>query len=95
MIPLLRDLRFDGISRLAGIQIDWGLIIALVERWRPEALAFHFPIGECMISLQDVSVLIGLCIDGPPITGITAVKDDGAIILGMYLDYALVTNLVD
>lgn len=64
----------DGVSRLAGIQIDWGLITALVERWIPETHTFNFSVGECMISLQDVSVLLGLLIDGPPITGFTAVK---------------------
>ncbi|XP_074326285.1 serine/threonine-protein phosphatase 7 long form homolog [Apium graveolens] len=74
MVPILRDLSFDGVSRLTGIQIDWSLITALIERWRPETHTFHFPIGECMISLQDVSCLLGLRIDGAAVTSFTAVE---------------------
>lgn len=73
MVPLLTDLRFDGVSRLTSIQIDWSLITALIERWRPETHTFHLPIGECMISLQDVSIRLGLRIDGPAVIGVTAV----------------------
>lgn len=78
MVRLLTDLRFDGVSRLTGIQIDWSLITALIERWRPETHTFHLPIGECTISLQDVSVLLGLRIDGPAVIGVTAVDDGWA-----------------
>lgn len=78
MVRLLTDLRFDGVSRLTGIQIDWSLITALIERWRPETHTFHLPIGECTISLQDVSILLGLRIDGPAVIGVTAVDDGWA-----------------
>lgn len=69
MVPILRKLRFDGVARLAGISIDWSLVTALVERWRPETHTFHLPTGECTITLQDVSVLLGLRIDGAVVTG--------------------------
>ncbi|KAK1355732.1 hypothetical protein POM88_048988 [Heracleum sosnowskyi] len=71
MVPILRDLRFDGVARLAGMAIDWSLITVLVERWRPETHTFHLPIGECTITLQDVSVLLGLRIHGNAVTGHT------------------------
>ncbi|KAL8156428.1 hypothetical protein AgCh_001497 [Apium graveolens] len=71
LVPILRDLRFDVVARLAGIIIDWGLITALVERWRPETHTFHLPTGECTITLQDVSILLGLRIDGKAVTGHT------------------------
>lgn len=52
MIPILKDLRFDGVARLSCINIGWSLITAFVERWRPKTLTFHLPIGKCTITLQ-------------------------------------------
>lgn len=83
MVPILQDLCFDGVSRLTGIQIDWSFITVLVERWRPETHTFHLPMGECMILLEDVSVLLGLRIDGPAVTSFTAV--DGG--WGKYVEH--------
>ncbi|XP_017256611.1 serine/threonine-protein phosphatase 7 long form homolog [Daucus carota subsp. sativus] len=71
MVPLLRDVGFDGVARLTSIHIDWSLVTALVERWRPETHTFHLPVGECSITLQDVSVILGLRVDGCAITGST------------------------
>ena len=64
---------FHGIYRLGHI-IDWPLITCLVERWRPETHTFHVPVGEMTITLQDVAIILGLCIDGPAVTG-TCVLD--------------------
>ncbi len=44
--------------------IDRGLIAALVERWRPETNSFHLPVGECTVTLEDVSCLWGLSVTG-------------------------------
>ena len=65
---------FYGIYRLSHIIIDWPLITCLVERWRPETHTFHVPVGEMTITLQDVAIILALCIDGPAITG-TCVLD--------------------
>ncbi|XP_006605149.1 protein MAIN-LIKE 1-like [Glycine soja] len=43
---------------------DPGLISAFVERWHNETSTFHLPVGELMITLDDVSSLLHL-----PITG--------------------------
>ena len=51
--------------------INGSLIAALVERWRPETQTFHLPFGEMTVTLQDVSVLWGLPIQGVPISGIS------------------------
>lgn len=71
MIPLLVQTGFYGISRVTSLQLDWNLISALVERWRPETHTFHLPIGECTITLQDVAILLGLPVDGEPVVGVS------------------------
>ncbi|XP_028193226.1 protein MAIN-LIKE 1-like [Glycine soja] len=56
-----------GLSPLIGCSVvtgDPGLISVLVERWHGEINSFHLPVGELMITLDDVSSLLHL-----PITG--------------------------
>ncbi|KAF1896199.1 hypothetical protein Lal_00027266 [Lupinus albus] len=40
----------------------------MVERWRQETHSFHFPNGECIITLQDVAYQLAIPIDGKAIT---------------------------
>ena len=65
---------FYGIYRLGHIMIDWPLITCLIERWHLETHTFHVPFGDMTITLQDVSIILGLRIDGPTVTG-TCVLD--------------------
>ena len=58
---------FYGVYRVRHISLDWPLITSLVERWRPETHTFYLPIGEMTIILQDVAMILGLRIYGPPI----------------------------
>uniref|UniRef100_A0A9I9E1F2 Aminotransferase-like plant mobile domain-containing protein n=1 Tax=Cucumis melo TaxID=3656 RepID=A0A9I9E1F2_CUCME len=67
--PYLEAAGFLGVSQVGFMQLDWHLITALVERWRPETYTFHMPCGECTITLQDVAVQLGLPVDGEPLTG--------------------------
>jgi hypothetical protein len=53
---------------LPFIKLDWHLITTLVERWRPETHTFHLPSGEMTITLEDVSIQLGLPVDGLPVT---------------------------
>ncbi|XP_012848924.1 PREDICTED: serine/threonine-protein phosphatase 7 long form homolog isoform X1 [Erythranthe guttata] len=61
---------FYGVYKAGRMRLDHALITALVERWRPETHTFHLPVGETTVTLQDISVLWGLPVDGDPITGV-------------------------
>ena len=43
---------------------DWGVISAFVERWHKETNSFHLPVGELIITLDDVASLLHLPIIG-------------------------------
>ncbi|XP_021991078.2 serine/threonine-protein phosphatase 7 long form homolog [Helianthus annuus] len=66
---LIHAAGFSGILQIGYKYVDYALITALVERWRPETHTFHLPFGETTVTLQDVNVLWGLPIDGLPISG--------------------------
>ncbi|KAL9665761.1 hypothetical protein QQ045_000082 [Rhodiola kirilowii] len=56
-------------TRVCDVKVDPSLLTIVVERWRPETHTFHFNNGEATITLQDMSLLIGLPIEGVPVTG--------------------------
>ena len=63
-----------GFFKVPDIEVDHALITALVERWCPETHTFHLPHGEMGITLQDIEVMLGISVDGLPITGRTNLK---------------------
>ncbi|XP_050260986.1 serine/threonine-protein phosphatase 7 long form homolog [Quercus robur] len=63
-----------GLFKVPDMEVDHALITALVERWRPETHTFHLPHGEMGITLQDMEVMLGLPVDGLPVTGKTDYK---------------------
>ncbi|XP_071725301.1 protein MAIN-LIKE 2-like, partial [Rutidosis leptorrhynchoides] len=67
---------FGLVSKIGFMEYDHHLLTALVERWRPETHTFHLSVGETSITLQDVEVLLGLRIDGAPVTGTDAYPPD-------------------
>ena len=63
-----------GLFKVPDMEVDHALITALVERWRPETHTFHLPYGEMGITLQDIEVMLGIPVDGLPVTGRTNYK---------------------
>jgi len=68
-IKLVEKAGFGHLRLLPAMSLDNALIAALVERWRRETNSFHLTVGELTITLEDVSLLLGLAIDGEPVIG--------------------------
>ncbi|XP_072071615.1 serine/threonine-protein phosphatase 7 long form homolog [Arachis hypogaea] len=64
----LRESGFYYVSQVGVIKGQSAMINALIERWRPETHTFHFPVGECAVTLEDVAVILGLPTNGLPVT---------------------------
>ncbi|KAL4380689.1 hypothetical protein AHAS_Ahas04G0058600 [Arachis hypogaea] len=59
----LRSTRFYHVSRIEVIRGFYLLLAALVERWRPKTHTFILPVGEIIVTLEDVAHIFGLRID--------------------------------
>ncbi|QHN79128.1 uncharacterized protein DS421_19g667430 [Arachis hypogaea] len=67
----LRETGFYYVSQIGIIQCQSAMSNALIERWRPETHTFHFPVGECAVTLEDVAIIFGLPTNGLLVTGPT------------------------
>ncbi|CAK8571744.1 unnamed protein product [Lathyrus sativus] len=72
---------FANISKINSLKVDSSLVVALLEKWRPETHTFHLPTGECTITLEDTCMLLCLRVDGKVINGPTEVTSV------IYMDY--------
>ncbi|XP_040957941.1 protein MAINTENANCE OF MERISTEMS-like [Gossypium hirsutum] len=70
---------FGSVALIWSSDLRFDLLSALVERWRPETHTFHFPCGECTVTLKDVAVQLGLPIDGSPVTRVSSFTDPAAV----------------
>ncbi|CAM8962915.1 unnamed protein product [Rhodiola kirilowii] len=64
ILPYVIRAGFGPWYYMQNYEVDWSFMTALVERWRSETHTFHLRHGEMTITLQDVSVLTGLPIEG-------------------------------
>ncbi|XP_057719340.1 serine/threonine-protein phosphatase 7 long form homolog [Arachis stenosperma] len=71
VVDHLRFIGFYHASQIGIVQCQKALVNALVERWHPQTHTFHLPIGECAVTLEDVTMILGLPTDGLPVTGMT------------------------
>ncbi|XP_040955915.1 protein MAINTENANCE OF MERISTEMS-like [Gossypium hirsutum] len=78
-MPYLEQVGFGSVALIRTFDLRHDLLSALVERWRPETHTFHFPCGECMVTLEDVAMQLGLLIHGTPITGVSSFTDPAAL----------------
>ncbi|KAG5565189.1 hypothetical protein RHGRI_001178 [Rhododendron griersonianum] len=76
VMDLIRRACLEGLCSVSFLSLDWALITALVERWRPETHTFHMRPSELTIMLQDVEILLGIPVDGRPVTGTTLFNPD-------------------
>ncbi|XLU62399.1 hypothetical protein S245_021608, partial [Arachis hypogaea] len=52
------------------------LVTVLVERWHPDTHIFHFSVGECAVTLEDMALILGLPINGLPMTETTITSQE-------------------
>ncbi|RYR21451.1 hypothetical protein Ahy_B03g066749 [Arachis hypogaea] len=67
---VLASIGFHLILQLGEVKGYFALLSALVERWRPKTHMFHFPVREMIVTLKDMIHILGLPINGDPVTGI-------------------------
>ncbi|XP_072060375.1 serine/threonine-protein phosphatase 7 long form homolog [Arachis hypogaea] len=67
----LQETGFYHVFQIGVVQCQSAMVNALIERWCPETHTFHFSIGECAVSLEDVAMILGLPTNGVPVTGPT------------------------
>ncbi|KAM7523646.1 hypothetical protein LguiA_013548 [Lonicera macranthoides] len=65
---ILLQAGFYGVNRIGHIQYDNALITVMVKWWLQETHTFHLTVGKCSITLEDVTVLLGLLIVGHAVT---------------------------
>ncbi|MFQ6668443.1 hypothetical protein Gotur_034096 [Gossypium turneri] len=75
----LEQAEFGSVALIRSSDLRFDLLSVLVERWHPETHTFHFPCGECTVTLEDVALQLGLPIDRSPVTGVSLFTDLAAL----------------
>jgi hypothetical protein len=66
-------------------QIDYCPISAFAKRWHNKTSSFHLPFGDMTVTLDDVSCLLHLPIDGMLLSHATMTRDDEVEMMMRYL----------
>ncbi|KAK5802956.1 hypothetical protein PVK06_030590 [Gossypium arboreum] len=72
-MPYLELAGFGSAALIQTFDLRYDLVSALVELWRSETHTFHLSCGECTVTLEDVSLQLGLQIYGSAITSVRGV----------------------
>jgi len=59
---------FGHVLKVSNVEINHLMVTALCERWRTKTHTFHMPLVETTVTLEDVSLQLGVPIDGEPVT---------------------------
>jgi hypothetical protein len=68
----IRSVEFMSLARhVTGslLLMDSAVLTALVDRWRPETHTFHLACGETTVTLQDITMTLGLPLDDTLVCG--------------------------
>ncbi|KAF1864625.1 hypothetical protein Lal_00039257 [Lupinus albus] len=74
VLQLICNTAFGPNLEIGSVEINNHLLRVMVERWTSETHTFHFPKGECTITLEDVAYQLGLPIDGKAIISVLGVS---------------------
>ncbi|KAJ1686997.1 hypothetical protein LUZ63_018387 [Rhynchospora breviuscula] len=67
--PYLCAMGLHGVAKIGNIEIDKALITCFAERWNSYTHTFHLPFGEMTVTLQDITILLGLPVKGALVNG--------------------------
>jgi hypothetical protein len=70
--PFIRRVGFLPLARLiidGLLMMDSTALMALVDQWRPETHTFHLSRGETTVTLQDITMILGLPINDTSVCG--------------------------
>ncbi|KAK5845058.1 hypothetical protein PVK06_001211 [Gossypium arboreum] len=83
LMPYLELAGFESAALIQTFDLLYDLISTLVERWRPDTYTFHFPCGECTVTLEDVALQLGLPIDRSAVTSVSTIAELAALIYSL------------
>ncbi|XP_016730368.1 protein MAINTENANCE OF MERISTEMS-like [Gossypium hirsutum] len=75
----LEQAGFGSVALIRSSDLRFDLLSALVKQWRSETHTFHFPCAECTVTLEDVTLQLGLPIDESSVTGVSSFTDLAAL----------------
>ncbi|KAG8478568.1 hypothetical protein CXB51_028345 [Gossypium anomalum] len=70
---------FESATLIQTFDLRYNLISALVEHWCPETHTFHLLCGECIVTLEDVALQLGLPINESAVTGVRTITEPAAL----------------
>ncbi|RYQ96326.1 hypothetical protein Ahy_B08g092043 [Arachis hypogaea] len=62
---------FDHVSHIGVTQCQSTMVNSLTERWHPNTHMFYLLVSECAVTLEDITVILGLPPIGLPVIGVT------------------------